>query len=197
MANCVFCAALPKVFRRWMNLQNILLLLWIQCSLLFTAGLVKMVEFRCIIYSIILHLRYRILSRKIYFCNGWCSFIQELLERHNVPFVGTGSRECRTAFDKVRETVYQSVISYQVWKPLELNRSSYVLCIEYLKLVGVSGGMMKGELYQQIVAGISKNQFLLASMLLADCSQVDIITDRCLGNKLRSKIVTPPYFIYP
>ncbi|KAH8505916.1 hypothetical protein H0E87_012935, partial [Populus deltoides] len=26
--------------------------------------------------------------------------IQELLERHNVPFVGTGSRECRKAFDK-------------------------------------------------------------------------------------------------
>ncbi|KAL4572453.1 hypothetical protein LXL04_019230 [Taraxacum kok-saghyz] len=28
--------------------------------------------------------------------------IQELLEKSNVPFVGTGSKECRTAFDKAR-----------------------------------------------------------------------------------------------
>lgn len=27
---------------------------------------------------------------------------QELLESHNIPFVGTASRECRRAFDKVK-----------------------------------------------------------------------------------------------
>lgn len=27
--------------------------------------------------------------------------MQELLESRNIPFVGTGSRECRRAFDKV------------------------------------------------------------------------------------------------
>lgn len=27
---------------------------------------------------------------------------QELLESHNIPFVGTGSVDCRRAFDKVK-----------------------------------------------------------------------------------------------
>lgn len=31
--------------------------------------------------------------------------MQELLESHNIPFVGTGSSECRRAFDKVNSNI--------------------------------------------------------------------------------------------
>lgn len=31
---------------------------------------------------------------------------QELLEEYNIPFVGTGSKECLQAFDKVKETLW-------------------------------------------------------------------------------------------
>ncbi|KAF8093326.1 hypothetical protein N665_0384s0013 [Sinapis alba] len=46
--------------------------------------------------------------------------IQELLESHNIPFVGTGSRECRRAFDKyeaslaLKEYGFMSVPNYLV-----------------------------------------------------------------------------------
>ncbi|ESQ49193.1 hypothetical protein EUTSA_v10020004mg [Eutrema salsugineum] len=46
--------------------------------------------------------------------------IQELLESHNIPFVGTGSRECRRAFDKyeasleLKEHGFMSVPNYLV-----------------------------------------------------------------------------------
>lgn len=51
---------------------------------------------------IIFHLKrdtkYKLIELTIYM------MFQELLEEHNIPFVGTGSSECQQAFDKVRET---------------------------------------------------------------------------------------------
>ncbi|CAN1276852.1 D-alanine--D-alanine ligase [Linum perenne] len=40
--------------------------------------------------------------------------IQELLEKHNIPFVGTGSSECRRAFDKVKPVRAGSSIGVSV-----------------------------------------------------------------------------------
>lgn len=36
--------------------------------------------------------------------------MQELLEKYNIPFVGTGSKECRQAFDKVKEETFFSIL---------------------------------------------------------------------------------------
>lgn len=35
-------------------------------------------------------------------CSKRSEIIQELLEKYNIPFVGTGSSECRQSFDKVK-----------------------------------------------------------------------------------------------
>ncbi|XP_012089736.1 uncharacterized protein LOC105648070 isoform X1 [Jatropha curcas] len=62
--------------------------------------------------------------------------IQELLEKYNIPFVGTGSSECRQAFDKYRAS-------------LELNKQGFITVPNFL----VQGSKMdKSELSKWFVS---------------------------------------------
>lgn len=74
--------------------------------------------------------------------------IQELLEKYNVPFVGTRSSECRKAFDKVKGTFFfimSKFLQFCTWMchillglgALKLSPSSYESGIEDLTLFGI------------------------------------------------------------
>lgn len=91
------CIVLHRDSLHYQTLPSILFPLWTLSSLLFMVDLVKMVAFRSFIFRGI---------SSFFSVESTYVTMQELLESHNIPFVGTGSSECSRAFDKVVNKIW-------------------------------------------------------------------------------------------
>ena len=102
------CVVLHRDSLRYQTWLSILFPLWTLSSLLFMVDLVKMGAFR--FFAQVYFLLELLMLQQI-----WLILLQELLESHNIPFVGTGSSECRRAFDKVNNKILISRYSSAAW----------------------------------------------------------------------------------